>query len=51
MRPPVGIRIAVQESTLIRHGFAEPPYPFCPFGTFPPIGGVGLKGKAGEAHP
>ena len=22
--------------TLIRHGFAVPPYPFCPFGTFPP---------------
>ena len=38
-RPPVGIWIAVQESTLIRHGFAEPPYPFCPFGTFPPIRG------------
>ena len=35
-RPPVGIWIAVQESTLIRHGFAVPPYPFCPFGTFPP---------------
>ena len=35
-RPLVGIWIAVQESTLIRHGFAEPPYPFCPFGTFPP---------------
>ena len=35
-RPPVGIWIAVQESILIRHGFAVPPYPFCPFGTFPP---------------
>ena len=26
-RPPVGIWIAVQESTLIRHGFAVPPLP------------------------
>ena len=26
-RPPVGIWIAVQESTLIRHGFAVPPTP------------------------
>ena len=42
--------------TLIRHGFAVPPYPFCPFGTFPPDRGnrpspMGEKARAADSRP
>ena len=54
--PPARWKIAVQESTLIRHGFAVP---LCPFGTFPPdrgsrpspLEGEGLVGPPHEAAP
>ena len=49
-RPPVGIWIAVQENTLIRHGFAVPPTPFVPSGHFPLIGGIVLPPRSGKAR-
>ena len=45
MRPPVGIRIAVQESTLIRLAYGQPPSPLQGEGYFAP-GALAQKTQA-----
>ena len=51
---PYGFNGTVSENEtvfLIRHGFAVPPYPFCPFGTFPPDRGnlPSPRGRQGDS--
>ena len=51
---PYGFNGTVSENetvSLIRHGFAVPPYPFCPCGTFPPDRGnrPSPRGRQGDS--
>ena len=54
MWPPLrlkGTALITRTVFLIRHGFAVPPYPFCPFGTFPPDRGnrPSPRGRQGDS--